>query len=176
MLQDKYLSEYHFDEKHSIDINASVSHVFPCIENLDFSHSKIIRILFALRGLPPGMMNTGGLERHRFYVLERKQDDEIVIGLIGQFWKASGNLQVFEPDEFKPFAKPGFAKATWNFRLEALTPQRTRLETITRIYCTDEVSRMRFSKYWFFIKPFSGLIRKEMLRAIKRKTEATHAL
>lgn len=176
MLQDKYLSEYHFDEKHSIDINATIPQVFPCIENLDFSHSKIIRILFSLRGLPPSMMNTTGLERHRFYVLEHKQDDEIIIGLIGQFWKASGNLQVFEPDEFIPFDKLGFAKATWNFRLEALTPQSTRLETITRIYCTDPRSRIKFSRYWFFIKPFSGLIRTEMLKALKRKVETIHAL
>lgn len=176
MLQDKYLPNYHFDEKHSIDINASVSQVFPCIEHLDFSHSRIIRLLFALRGLPPSMMNTTGLEEHRFYVLERKQDDEIVIGLIGQFWKPSGNLQVFKPNEFIPFAQPGFAKTTWNFKLEILTAQSTRLETVTRIFCTDTQSKIKFSRYWFFIKPFSGLIRKEMLRALKRKVETTHAV
>lgn len=176
MLQDKYLPEYHFDEKHSIVIKASVSQVFPCIEHLDFSHSRIIRLLFAIRGLPPSMMNLTGLESHRFYVLERKQNDEIIIALIGQFWKPSGNLQVFKPNEFIPFAEPGFAKSTWNFKLEAITPQSTRLETVTRIYCTDEPSRKKFSRYWFFIKPFSGLIRKEMLRALKRKVEMKHAL
>lgn len=176
MLQDKYLPAYHFHEKHSIDINASVSQIFPCIEQLDFSHSRIIRLLFALRGLPASMMNTASLEEHRFYILERKQDDEIVIGLIGQFWKPNGNLQTFKPTEFAPFAEPGFAKATWNFKLEVRTPQSTRLETVTRIYCTDEPSRRRFSRYWFFIKPFSGLIRMEMLRALKRKVKTEHDL
>lgn len=176
MFQDKYLPEYHFDEKHSIVINASVSKVFPCIEDLDFSHSKVIRLLFALRGLPASMMNITGLEEHRFYTLGRKQDDEIVIGLIGQFWKPSGNLQVFKTNEFVPFKEPGFAKSTWNFKLVPLTPQSTYLETVTRIYCTDGLSRKKFSGYWFFIKPFSGLIRKEMLRALKRKAERKHAL
>ena len=176
MLQDKYLPEYHFDEKHSITIDASVSQIFPCIEHLDFSHSKIIRLLFAIRGLPPSMLNLTGLEYHRFYVLESRQNDEIIIALIGQFWKPDGNLQLFKPDEFIPFAEPGFAKSTWSFKLEALTPQSTHLETVTRIYCTDEPSRKKFSRYWFFIKPFSGLVRMEILRALKRKVKTEHAI
>lgn len=176
MLQDKYLPEYHFDEKHSINIHASVSQVFPCIENLDFSHSRIIRLLFAVRGLPASMMNLTGLEQHRFYVLERRQNDEIIIGLIGQFWKPDGNLQLFKSNEFIPFTAPGFAKSTWNFKLKAITPQSTQLETITRIYCTDESSRKKFSLYWFFIKPFSGLVRMEILRALKQKVKMEHGL
>jgi len=47
----------------------------------------------------------------------------------------------------------------------------TRLTTETRIKCLDEDSRSRFGWYWAFIRPFSGLIRMEMLRAIKRKAE-----
>ena len=47
----------------------------------------------------------------------------------------------------------------------------TELETITRIQCTDESSRKKFSRYWFFIKPFSGIIRKEILKAVKAKSE-----
>lgn len=170
MLQDKFLPQFHYDETHQTTIEASVEKIFPTIEHLDFSQSKIIRFLFALRGMPSSMMNTDGLEKHRFFVLEKKVNQEIIIGLIGQFWKPNGNLQAFSPDEFIEFNKPGFAKATWSFSLIA-NDGHTQLETVTRIQCTDEYSRRRFSWYWFFIKPFSGLVRLEILKALKRKAE-----
>lgn len=171
MLQEKYLPVYHFDETHAIRIKASTEKIYPVIETLDFSRSVIIRLLFALRGMPASMMNTRGLEEHRFYTLERVLNEEIIIGLIGQFWKSSGNLQVFKPEEFTAFSTPGFAKATWSFRLVPEATGLTKVETITRIACTDEKSIRRFSRYWFVIRPFSGLIRMEMLRAMKRKLE-----
>lgn len=170
MLQNKYLPEFHFDEQHSIVIHAPADRIFPCLENIDFSGSRIVRILFWLRGLPEAMLTTAGLEHHRFYVLERVVNEEIIIGLIGQFWRPSGNLQVFKPYEFVPFDSPGFAKATWNFRIEAMA-EGSRLETVTRVYCTDNSTRRKFSPYWWVVKPFSGWIRMEILKAIKRKAE-----
>ncbi|MCI0751668.1 MAG: hypothetical protein L0Y35_07510 [Flammeovirgaceae bacterium] len=171
MLQDKYLPQYHFDERHTLHIHAPAEKIFPTIEHLDFRRSFIIRLLFKLRGMPSAMLTTEGLERNRFFVLERVANEEIIIGLIGQFWKPSGNLQIFKPHEFIPFDKPGFAKGSWSFRLIASTHNTVELETTTRIQCTDESSRRKFSRYWFFIKPFSGLIRKEILKAIKVKAE-----
>jgi hypothetical protein len=69
------------------------------------------------------------------------------------------------------FATPGYAKAAWNFLLSPQADGGTRLVTETRVYCLDNASRRLFRRYWFFIKPFSGWIRKEALRAIKRKAE-----
>ena len=114
-------------------------------------------------------MNLGGLARARFTLLEANQN-EMIIGLIGQFWKPNGNLQSFNPEEFLDYESPGFSKATWSFKLKSLD-QTSILETETRIYCTDEKSRRRFRRYWFFIKPFSGVIRMEILRGIKAKAE-----
>jgi len=39
--------------------------------------------------------------------------------------------------------------------------------TETRIRCTDDASRRAFLRYWRVIRPFSGLIRMEMLRSIR---------
>jgi hypothetical protein len=79
-------------------------------------------------------------------------------------------LQIFSPDEFIPFNYPQHPKANWNFKL---IPDKGKiiLETETRIYCPDESSRKKFGRYWKIIKPFSGLIRMEMLRAIRRSAE-----
>ena len=171
MLQDKYLPHYHFNEKHDILITRSPQEIYQLIDKLDFSESKVIRLLFALRGMPARMMNKKGLEKNGIVELEKKKDDEIIIGLIGQFWRPSGNLQKFRPDEFIPFSAAGFAKASWNFQLIPESDKFTRLETETRIYCLDEKTKKSFSRYWFLIRPFSGMIRNAVLRSIKRKAE-----
>ncbi|KJS18073.1 MAG: hypothetical protein VR69_02390 [Peptococcaceae bacterium BRH_c4b] len=53
-----YLPKYDFVEKHKININSSKEKVFQAIWSLDINKSKIIRILFSLRGIY-GMLGLG---------------------------------------------------------------------------------------------------------------------
>jgi hypothetical protein len=55
-----------------------------------------------------------------------------------------------------------------DFRLHPLPGERTRLETTTRCEPTDDDARRRFARYWGLIRPFSGLIRLDLLRAVAR--------
>jgi hypothetical protein len=48
----------------------------------------------------------------------------------------------------------------------------TILETETRIQCLDKNALKKFSWYWFFIRPFSGMIRLQILKSIKRSAES----
>lgn len=169
MLQDKYLPTYHFSEHHARVIKSGPDKIWPLIAQMDFSGSWIIRLLFALRGMPARMMTLEGLDRGRFICLEKKEPEEIAIGLIGQFWRPHGNLQKFQPEQFVSFDQRGFCKGLWSFRLVIKDAHTTVLETETRVFCTDEKARKKFSRYWFFIRPFSGLIRYEILRGIKNK-------
>ena len=171
MLQDKYLPSYHFTETYRLTVNASPSKIFPFITQLDLSGSPVIRFLFSLRGMPASMLTLHGLGKGKFQTLETIPDKEIIIGLIGRFWVPSGDLQDFKPAEFSSLELQGYAKASWDFRLVP-DGNTTVVETETRIFCCDETCRKKFSRYWFFIKPFSGLIRKEILKSIKRKAEA----
>ncbi|MFZ6010127.1 MAG: hypothetical protein ACOYXT_07225 [Bacteroidota bacterium] len=118
-------------------------------------------------------MTKKGLQQSHFVELEQCPNQELILGLVGQFWKLSGNLQAIEPAEFVAFRTAGFAKASWNFLLTPQANGTTLLETETRILCLDEKTRRRFSRYWFFIRPFSGIIRLQMLRLIRRKAEKT---
>jgi hypothetical protein len=118
-----------------------------------------------------GMTLKKGLLQNNFIELERIKDQELLLGLVGQFWKPNGNLKKLTPEEFKSFNQPMFLKATWNFELISQKNNKTILETETRIQCLDEKSHKMFSRYWFFIRPFSGLIRKEILKSVKRKAE-----
>jgi hypothetical protein len=172
VLLDKYLPEYTYSEKHSIIIHASPEKIFSLADQVDMSGSVIIRILFALRGMPARMLNKEGLARDKFIELETRPGHELIIGLIGQFWKSNGNLQCFEPSQFTSFKDDQFLKAVWNFELIDHSPTRVLLETETRIFCPGK-TKQKFSRYWFFVRPFSGLIRREILRSIKRKAEET---
>ena len=53
-----------------------------------------------------------------------------------------------------------------NWRLDGTT-----LSTETRVLATDEASRRAFRRYWLVIRPFSGLIRRVWLRAIRQRAE-----
>jgi hypothetical protein len=169
-LHDKYLRGFDFNEVHHIDIDAPPQIVYPLIKDLDFSESWIIRMLFFIRDLPVRKVTISDMTAHKFLVLEALENEELIIGLIGQFWKPTGNLQPFEPEVFETFDGP-FAKATWNFAIK-VSAGKTQLSTETRIACPDLKTRKAFSRYWFFIRPFSGLIRREMLRAIRIKAES----
>jgi hypothetical protein len=171
MLQQKYLPYFHFSEKHSIRIAASPRQIFALVNRMDFRESFVIRMLYRLRGMPGNMLGREGMSRGGFITLEQQDEREIIIGVIGKFWKLSGNLMTFNPEAFRHFRQSGFARATWNFEIIPESPMLTTLETETRVECPDKYTRRRFSLYWFFVRPFSGIIRQEMLKAIKRKAE-----
>ena len=90
-----------------------------------------------------------------------------MIGLIGKFWTPSGSLRSFQAEDFATLNPGDCAKAVFNFRTEPLDSSLTRLSTETRIWCPDETVLRRFLRYWTLIRPFSGLIRKEMLKQVQ---------
>jgi hypothetical protein len=68
------------------------------------------------------------------------------------------------------FAEPGWVKVGFDLVLEP-TGDGTRLTTETRVTATDPRTRARFGRYWLVIRAGSGLIRRDMLRAIARRAE-----
>jgi hypothetical protein len=174
VLQEKYLPDFHFSEKHGIEIKASPEKVASLIMELDASDSWIVRMLLKLRGIP--RKTTRGMEGWKkmgFVMLEHQPNKEAILGLMGQFWKPTGNIQKFAAEDFASLHDERYVKATWNFEILPAGKSNVRLETETRIYCMHENVRKKFARYWFFIKPFSALIRLEMLRLIRKKAEAS---
>ncbi len=183
MLIDEFLPIHDAVERHQIDIHASAGRVYAAARTLDLSGSVWVRWLFRLRGLPAlflpraksrqeGLgLTLDGLLKNGFILLGESPPREIVLGLVGKFWSSSGCIQRLDKAGFLSFATPDYAKAAWNFSLSPQAEDITRLFTETRVLCLDEASRKRFRLYWVFIQPFSGLIRMEALRAIKRQAE-----
>lgn len=173
-LHEKYLPVFDFNEVHRIKVNADEGEIFKAIQELDLNRSPLIRMLFRLRGLPASSISGfENLVNMGFTILEMIPDREGIAGLVGQFWKPSGNIQVLDAKEFTAFQEEGFLKATWNFRI-LKEDNINVVETETRILCLGASARRRFRPYWFVIKPFSGIIRKEMLKILRDHAEQLH--
>ena len=184
MLIDEFLPAYHVSEYHDIVVGASVARVYRALRTADFGASPIIRALFLLRGLPLLLQQNSSPQQPRQLTLERflssgfvllgeRPEQELLIGLVGRFWTLRGGMLRVPPEQFTDFAAPGYTKGARTFALVPETAGGIRVATETRVLCTDAVSRKHFRRYWTMIRPWSGLIRREMLRTIKRAAEQT---
>jgi len=180
MLIDEFMPAFDVAERHGIVIRAPAERAYAAIRSVDLTRSFVIRSLFALRGFPALYAGRGagrrGLTlddflRSGFVVLAEESGVEIVLGVIGRFWRPTGGLVRFAPDEFIGFRRPGYAKAVWNFRVQPAGKGRVQVVTQTRIQATDEKSLKSFKRYWRVIGPFSRLIRREMLRLVRSVAE-----
>ena len=165
-------------EMHSIAIDASPETVYRALWTADLGGSLIIKLLLGLRALPELVLHGGrGLRRDRKITLQTVIDsgfgilanepEEIVLGVTGKFWRPTGNLLPFNRESFTGAVRRGLARAVWNFSIKE-SGAGTILSTETRVVCGDDNSRRKFCRYWFLVRPFSGLIRLLMLRAVKR--------
>ena len=163
------------ETSHQITVRAPVEAVYDAARSVDLSSSTLVRWLFRLRGLPASALSLNGLEQLRFKPLAEERPDHFVLGLVGQFWHPAGRLLDFDPSEFATLRKPGFAKAIWAFHVSAVANGGSELHTVTRVACEDEQARRRFWWYWRVVGPFSRLVRRSALNAIRTKAEAGSA-
>ncbi len=167
-LIDQYLPRYDFNEIHKIQINAAPNQVYPETINMNMNDSWITKILFRLRGLPSTDISLENMiSEGPFKILEDKKNREIVIGLVTNNRMIPKSNSDWDLDQDHSHDKK--IKIVWNFLLEK--NKGTRLTTETRIKCFGRSTKMCFMLYWFLIRPFSGLIRLEMLKTIKKQAE-----
>ncbi|WTW94827.1 hypothetical protein OG216_16215 [Streptomycetaceae bacterium NBC_01309] len=170
MRLDDVLPEWHFRERHTIEIDAYADTVFRAIEELTWREVPVFRTLMALRFVgrdPAGDPRVlASMTKDGFTVLDRS-DNELVIGILstrtGQRVPLAGELPA---DAMRAFDEPGRLKIVFNFLRRGST-----VTTETRVWATDERTRRIFRAYWTVIRPPSGLIRRVWLRAIRERAE-----
>jgi len=173
---ERFLPQYDAIETHAITIAAPPAAVWETLRHGNIGGSWIIKGLMGLRTIFSGIdtsaarrpMSIDTITRHGFGILDEDPGRELVLGVAGRFWRPTGNLLPFDRDSFDRPVPAGVARGVWNFAL-AGTAEGTRLTTETRVLCGDPSSRRKFRLYWTFVRPFSGLIRIVMLRAIRRQ-------
>ena len=191
MLLDSVLPEFDVAKRHRISIRATRERVFDAVVRYDFRESRVTQVLMALRGYGTRVRRANAqapatlpesLARFGFTPLAETPGEEIVFGLVGQFWRPSGGLRTVTAAEFATFHEPGFAKAAWNLRVSGsglhmphggsgLHLPHSELSTETRVLCYGDAARRKFLLYWRVVERFSGLIRWSLLRGVKRAAE-----
>jgi hypothetical protein len=179
-LMDEFLPNHDFSAAYDISINAPSSVVCECLLRSDFNELWLVRLLMSIRSgkwLPrnriPGDLRQQ-LQGTGFVILGEVPNEEIVIGVAGRFWRPDGGRCLdLTVDDFAGFSRPGYAKAAWNFKLRAESPRNIVLSTETRIKCYGSAAFRMFRLYWTLVAPFSGLMRKAILRQVKSEAEST---
>jgi hypothetical protein len=179
-------------ERHAMHVRAPSAAVYAALWRADLA-GPIGRVLLGLRVLPAALGGSraardrlsalwGGSERLTlqgfvdlgFTMLGEQEEREIVLGLTGKFWKLGGSIAPTAAATFRHGPPRGYAQAAWNFALTPATqggPGGTWLTTETRVRCGDKTARRCFGAYWLLVRPFSGLLRRVMLRSIRREAE-----
>jgi hypothetical protein len=162
---------------HAIDVAAAPADAIAALQKVRGGDLPVTRLLMAIRTL--GRRGSGG-DRPVLQGLERigarelsAAPDRVEYGLISQPWQITGgeSVRFDSPQEFAAFARPGFVRVQVDFWAEPLSGG-SRLRTATRIRATDPESLRQFKRYWRVVGPGSGLIRREWLRAARRRAES----
>lgn len=178
---DELLPGHQFAERHQIEIAAPPDVVRRTILELDASDLPLTGLLMGLRALPGRLRGKPGMERSG-RVLDQMVDlgfvklvdeeDVVVLGAAGRFWElGSRPVRLADAAAFEAYDEPGTVRAVMDFRLEPAGGGRTRLVTETRIRAVDDAARRSFGRYWTLIRVGSGLIRHELLWAVRRRAE-----
>ena len=177
---DEFLPISDVSASYEIRINAPPSVVYQRLMVSDFNEAWVVRLLMTLRsgGRPPRNRAPGDLRQRfqgtGFVILAEVPNEEVVIGVAGRFWRPDGGRCLdLTAGDFGGFARAEYAKAAWNFRLRAESPEETVLSTETRIECFGWGALWKFRTYWSLVSPFSGLIRKAILKQVKVESEFT---
>ena len=186
MVLDRIVPSFQASERHSTTIAASPDQVWAALSQVTMGELRLFRLLMGVRVLPGRLVRSprarfnadepllGWAVRFGFSILGEEVRRELVVGAIGQPWRLAGgrSAAVVDGDDFAAFDQPGYAKMAANFRLASTVGgSAIQLSTETRVACTDPASARRFARYWWLIRPASGVIRRSWLAAIKRRAK-----
>lgn len=181
---DHFLPEYRHNEVHETVISAPLESVRRAVREVKGREIPLARLLFGIRLLPGRLLGRRMPERDyektildsalaSGFVLLSDSPDEIVLGVVGQFWKLTGEIvRLSGPEEFLAFSQEGYAKGAVDFILEEQADGRVRLRTETRVLPLGLKASRRFGLYWKVVQPGSALLRRAWLSAIRRRAES----
>ncbi|GAC1355092.1 MAG: hypothetical protein NVSMB29_20340 [Candidatus Dormibacteria bacterium] len=183
---DEILPIYRHSERHSTLIAYPPARVWRALHEVTNHDLWLTSLLMRIRTLPArlgGRSSRGGgtatdrsfvatFQRGGFCALRVDAPRSLVLGAAGQPWRLRGgeSVNVVDLAGFKAFARKGFVLMVMSFELET-SGAGTRLTTETRVQPTDVSAARAFRPYWWAIRGGSGLIRRDLLRAVRRRSQ-----
>jgi len=177
---DDVIPEPEHRTRHSRVVGAPPEVVWDELHGVTMSALPLGRALEGLRLLParlsgrrhPPLAGRSFLDVTPIPVLFSERPSVVIFAGLSQAWRLLGGPATPElgAAALRSWSHPGWIKVGMEFRLEP-TRHGTLLSTETRVVATDERTRRAFAAYWFVIRPGSGAIRRELLRAVARRSE-----
>ena len=191
---DEFVPGAQFRDTIAVDVAAPPQRVFQALQEVTLRDMPVAWAVGELRYLPgrltghassapagPGgpvgdrpflslILNEGGS-----IVLAEHADEEVVIGSIGRLHDPLDQALVplDGPAAFRAFAEPGFEKLAMSMRAQPIGAHRTTAVLEHRTLALDGGARRRFSRYWLAIKPGGAFVSWLLLRAARRRAEAS---
>jgi hypothetical protein len=164
--------------RHSRDVAAHPTVVWDQLLRVTMSVLPLTRTLEGLRLLPARLAGRkhqplagrSFLDVTPIPVLFAEPPRLVVAAGLSQAWRPLGGATPPRLDAaaLRAWSQPGWVKVGMEFRLQP-SPVGTLLSTETRILATDPRARRAFAAYWWFIRPASGAIRREVLRIVAHR-------
>lgn len=162
-----------FIEHHVRVVDAPPGIVWEALGQANWSDLRLTRPLLLARGLVR-LDGARVLDGGPVQVVTTSPGRYVAGGRIAKPWRPvpTPGPDVESLEQLARFEDPGWLKFGMDFRLDPLPDGRTRLTTWTLCEPTDAAARRSFGRYWRIIRPFSGLIRRDLLRTVARRAEA----
>jgi hypothetical protein len=166
-------------ERHARLVHAPVQDVWDALLATRVGDLPLSRALMAVRTL--GRHDRGSGDRPAVAAMPpgeigRREPTELLFGLVmpATLRLPAGGLEALRPVSVAALRRPlpdGWARVGTDLRLVA-RPDGTALLTETRVLATGTRARRFFRLYWTAIRPGSGAVRRELLRAVAHRAEA----
>lgn len=182
MQLDDLLPDYDFNEVHQTIVEAQPRQADGVMRSLDMNEVPVVSFLMSLRELPARLAGRETITMKQDQLSGKDRNiigncffdhpgEEIVFGFIGKPWNPV-NVEILEnictAEDFMAFSQPGYVRVAANYSYEAVKGG-TLVRTESRIAGTSRAATRRFLPYWMVIRLPSGLIRRCMLAALKKK-------
>ena len=176
---DEIMPEYQFYERHSTRVHARPEQVMQAVRESTFRDMRSLSTLLKIRAAALRIHDTGVLPQDRRILdafsapgmLVGDSDHEVLKCWIANL-RAQRLAEVRTLQEFKDYEGPGGIKMAFNFHVEDAGEGWCTLSTDTRVLALDGPTRSGMARYWRFIVPGSGLLRRQWLDGIKRRAES----
>ncbi|WP_404955525.1 hypothetical protein [Streptomyces sp. 147326] len=170
---DEVMPQWHFRKRrHQVRVDGSGEAVLRAVIQVTWSEvplfSSLLRVAsFGRVRRDPDRSVLDEFLSSGFVVLSRT-DRELVMGAVSGSEPFPGDQGGdARLDWFLAYAEPQSTKVAFSFRYADGV-----LSTETRVFGADEPARRQFRRYWTLIRLPAGLVRREILHAVRRRIES----
>lgn len=178
-LLDHALPDWDVVERHRRVVHAEAAAVWAALLSTPMRDLRVTRGLMRVRTLgrgPSGSRDRTVVDALPPGELARREPTELLLGLVAPTTlRIPTDVHALRPATVEELNRPlpdGWVRVAMDFRLTEVADG-TALSTETRVFATGPRARRLFRLYWLPVGPGSGLVRRELLRAVARRAEGT---